>query len=60
MTEHEYPTKNTPEKKPEQDEVAKNTYAIYLKEGRPQGRDKQKWAEAQAKLAPELAAGTHH
>jgi hypothetical protein len=36
-----------PESKPTQDEVAKKAYAIYLKEGRPQGRDVQNWLEAE-------------
>lgn len=37
MTEHEHPPKNTPGKKPAQNEVAKKAYAIYLKKGCPQG-----------------------
>ena len=38
MKEHEHATKNKSETKPAQDEVAKKAYAIYLKEGRPQGQ----------------------
>jgi Protein of unknown function (DUF2934) len=49
MNEHEHATKNKPETKPAQDEVAKKAYAIYLKEGRPQGRDVQNWLEAETK-----------
>src|SRR4030042_1310654 len=47
MKEHERTTKNKPETKPPHDEVAKKAYAIYLKEGRPQGRDVQNWLEAE-------------
>ena len=50
MTEHEHPPKNTLGQKPAQDEVAKKAYAIYLKEGRPQGRDVQNWLEAESKM----------
>ncbi len=41
MTEHDHSPKNPPEKRPAQVEVAKKAYAIYLEEGRPQGRDVQ-------------------
>ena len=40
----------TPESKPAHDEVAKKAYAIYQKEGRPQGRDVQNWLEAEAHM----------
>jgi plasma-membrane proton-efflux P-type ATPase len=40
-----------PESKPAQDEVAKKAYAIYLKEGRPQGRDVQNWLEAETQMS---------
>ena len=50
MKEHEHATNNKPESKPAQDEVAKEAYAIYVKEGRPQGRDVQNWLEAEAKM----------
>ncbi len=49
MKEHEHATKNKPETKPAHDEVAKKAYAIYLKEGRPQGHDLQNWLEAESK-----------
>ncbi|MEK7780837.1 MAG: copper-translocating P-type ATPase [Verrucomicrobiota bacterium] len=58
MTEHEHHTEKAPEKKPEQNEVAKKAYAIYLKEGRPQGRDKQNWSEAEAQMSH--AGPDHH
>ena len=39
-----------PESKPAQDEVAKKAYAIYQKEGRPQGHAEQNWLAAEAQL----------
>ena len=45
------PTKNKPETKPARDEVAKKAYALYEKEGRPQGHDKQNWLEAEAQMS---------
>ena len=50
MKEHEHPSKNKLETKPAQDEVAKKAYAIYQKEGRPQGHAEQNWSEAEAQL----------
>jgi hypothetical protein len=50
MTEHEHLPKNTLGKKPAQNEVAKKAYAIYLKEGRPQGRDVQNRLEAEGQM----------
>jgi P-type Cu2+ transporter len=50
MKEHEHPTRTEPETKPAQDQVAKKAYAIYLKEGRPQGHADQNWLEAEAQL----------
>jgi Cu2+-exporting ATPase len=50
MKKHEHATANEPEAKPAEDEVAKKAYAIYLNEGRPQGRDVQNWLEAETKL----------
>jgi Cu2+-exporting ATPase len=41
----------SPETKPAQDEVAKKAYALYEKEGRPQGHDKQNWLEAEAQIS---------
>jgi len=64
MKEHEHATKDEPETKPAQDEVAKKAYAIYLKEGRPQGRDVENWLEAETKLEAEAkmphAGPDHH
>jgi Cu2+-exporting ATPase len=57
MKEHEHATKNKPETKPAQDEVAKKAYGIYLKEGRPQGHAEQNWLEAEAQMAH---AGSDH
>jgi len=51
MKGHEHATKHEPDLEPAQNEVAKKAYAIYLKEGRPQGRDVQNWLEAETKLA---------
>jgi len=50
MKEHEHAAKNTPETKPAHDEVAKKAYAIYLKEGRPQGHAGKNWSEAEVQL----------
>ena len=50
MDEHEHTAKNEPATKPAQDEVVKKAYAIYLKEGRPQGHAEQNWLEAEAQL----------
>ena len=57
MKEHEHATKNKPETKPAQDEVAKKAYGIYLKEGRPPGHAEQNWLEAEAQMAH---AGSDH
>jgi len=57
MKEHKHATKNKSETKPTLDEVAKEAYAIYLKEGRPQGHDVQNWLEAEAQLRH---AGSDH
>lgn len=58
MKEHEHATQNTPETEPSHDKVAKKAYAIYLKEGRPQGRDVQNWLEAEANTPH--AGPAHH
>ena len=57
MKEDERATKNKSATKPAQDEVAKKAYAIYLKEGRPQGRDMQNWLEAETNMP---SAGPDH
>ncbi len=55
---------NTPETKPAYGEVTKKAYALYEKEGRPQGRDKQNWLEADvqsqhAGFGPSHPLGNH-
>ncbi|MBK5282301.1 MAG: DUF2934 domain-containing protein, partial [Nitrospiraceae bacterium] len=50
MNKHDHIPKDEPATKPTQDEVAKKAYAIYLKEGRPQGHAEQNWLEANAQL----------
>jgi hypothetical protein len=57
MNEREHTTKDERATKPAQDEVAKKAYAVYLKEGRPQGHAKQNWLEAEAQLQH---AGSDH
>jgi DUF2934 family protein len=58
MQEHEHAIKNTSETKPAHDEVARKAYAIYLKEGRQQGRDVQNWLQAQTNMPH--AGPDHH
>jgi Cu2+-exporting ATPase len=55
MNEHD--TKKKPENEPPHDDVAKKAYAIYLKEGSPQGHAKQNWLEAEAQMPH---AGSDH
>ena len=50
MKEHDPAAKRQPETNPTEDEVAKKAYAIYLKEGRPQGHADENWSEAEAQL----------
>ena len=50
MKEHEHATKNNPDDSPAHDEVAKEAYAIYQEEGRPQGHADEHWSEAEAQL----------
>ncbi len=57
MHEHKPATKNESPTTPTEDEVGREAYAIYLKEGRPSGRARQNWAEAEARLRP---AGSNH
>src|ERR1039458_10716829 len=47
---HEHTAKDEPVTQPTRDEVAKQAYAIYTKEGKPQGHAEQNWLEAEAKL----------
>lgn len=55
MNEHDDNAKDEPATQPTQDEVAKQAYAIYKKEGKPQGHAEQNWLEAEA----ELKSGDH-
>ena len=54
---HEHPPKKEPESKPAHDEVAKAAYALYEKEGRPEGHAEQNWLEAEGKTPH---AGSDH
>ncbi len=51
----------TPGSTPPQDEIAKEAYAIYVKEGRPRGHAEQNWLEAEAHLqhAGSIPPGRH-
>lgn len=55
---HDHEKPMVPESEPGQEEVAKKAYAIYLKEGRPQGHEKQNWFEAEKKMPH--SGGEHH
>jgi len=57
VKEHEHATRNRTETKSAHDEVAEKAYAIYLKEGYPQGHAEQNWLEAEAQLQ---RAGSGH
>ena len=46
MKEHDHAAKDKPQTKLTHDEVAGEAYAIYQKEGRPQGHDEENWLEA--------------
>ena len=50
MSEDDHAALAEPEAKPSQDEVANKAYAIYVKEGRPQGHADRNWADAEAQL----------
>jgi Cu2+-exporting ATPase len=50
MKEHEHANKDNPGAKPAQIDVAKKAYAIYMKEGRPQGHAEQNWSEAETQM----------
>lgn len=50
MSEHEHTAKDEPATNPTPGEVAKKAYAIYVKEGRPQGHADQNWSDAEAQL----------
>jgi Cu2+-exporting ATPase len=50
-TEEMETSKAKPAPNPARDEVAKKAYALYEKEGRPQGHDKQNWLETEAQMS---------
>jgi len=52
---HEHAAKDEPVTQPTRDEVARQAYAIYTHEGKPQGHAEQNWLEAEA----ELKSGDH-
>ncbi len=58
MKKHEHDTKKPPDSQAVHDEVAKKAYAIYVKEGRPQGHDVENWLQAEGKEPP--AKSDHH
>jgi len=47
---HEHAAKDEPVTQPTRDEVARQAYAIYTHEGKPQGHAEQNWLEAEAQL----------
>jgi Cu2+-exporting ATPase len=51
------PTKGKAASEPTPDDVAKEAYSLYLKEGRPQGHEMQNWLDAEAHMPH---AGSDH
>jgi len=51
MKAHEHATNDKTETKPAHDEVAKKAYALYEKEGRPEGHAEQNWSAAEAEMS---------
>ena len=62
MKKHEHDTEKPTDSQTAHDELAKKAYAIYEKEGRPPGHDKQNWLEAEANAEGKKppAEGDHH
>ncbi len=60
MKERQRPPTNGPKATPPHDDVAKKAYAVYLKEGRPQGHAEQNWLEAEAQLQHDGAGHPDH
>ncbi len=62
MNEDKHTVKVLPATKPTPDEVAETAYAIYLKEGQPQGHAEQNWlaAETQLQHAPTEHSDHHN
>ena len=56
MAELDPPPPNPPGKIPAVGDIAKKAYAIYIKEGRPEGHDVQNWLEAESKMRPATGA----
>jgi P-type Cu2+ transporter len=56
MSKHEPTVKNKPGNDPTPDDVARRAYALYVKDGRPQGRADQHWRDAEAQLRQADAA----
>jgi Cu2+-exporting ATPase len=50
-TETSEKTATKPAPKPARDDVARKAYALYEKEGHPQGHDKQNWVEAESQMS---------
>ncbi len=55
VTKKEDPMKNMTQTKPTSEEVAKKAYALYEKEGHPDGHEKQNWLEAEAQLSKPMS-----
>jgi Cu2+-exporting ATPase len=51
MKEHKHATKDEPAAKQSRDDVAKKAYALYEKDGRQEGHDKQNWLAAEAEIS---------
>ena len=60
MNEHEHAAKGKLDSKSAHDEVAKKAYAIYEKEGRPQGHAEQNWSAAEGKTPHADADDSDH
>lgn len=44
---------------PDEDSIRRRAYAIWEREGRPHGRDRDHWLQAQWELTGEEAAASH-
>ena len=50
---------NTPSNAPDTEEIARAAYAIWENEGRPDGRDREHWAQAE-QVVQNGASGVNH
>lgn len=50
MPDHQPPAEDVPAPQPSRDDVARRAYAVYLKQGRPQGQAEANWLEVEAQL----------